>query len=233
MRTLSNRDFLELWERGTALHPLDRALLVLSAALPGERYDTLALWPLGSRNAALKNLHCACFGSTLEGWIACPQCGERLEFSIDASSIDSNVIHNDAGPDNLTINGRTFRPLNSRDLAAIANAPNEHTAALQLLPQCCLQDAEFSEDDLEFIGAQLAQADPLAETLLDFACAACGHRWHEPLDIAAWLWSEIEARARRLLLDVHALAGAYGWSETEILSLSESRRALYLEMVQA
>lgn len=233
MRTLSNRDFLELWERGAALHPLDRALLVLSAALPGERHDTLALWPLGSRNAALKNLRCACFGPTLEGWIACPQCGERLEFSIDASSIDSNVRNNDAESGGLTINGRTFRPLNSRDLAAIANAPNEHTAALQLLRECCLQDAEFSEDDLEFIGRRLAQADPLADTLLEFACAACGHRWPEPLDISEWLWSEIEARARRLLLDVHALASAYRWSETEILSLSESRRALYLEMVQA
>lgn len=233
MRTLSNRDFLELWERGSALHPLDRALLVLSTALPGERYDSLAMWPLGSRNAALKNVRCACFGPTLEGWIACPQCGERLEFSIDATSIDSDAPHNDAQADDLRMNGHTFRPLNSRDLAAIANAPNEHAATLQLAHQCCLQDAEFSEDDLEVIGTQLAQADPLSETLLNFACATCGHRWHEPLDIAEWLWSEIEARARRLLLDIHALATAYGWSETEILSLSESRRALYLEMVQA
>jgi hypothetical protein len=41
------------------------------------------------------------------------------------------------------------------------------------------------------------------------------------------------ARARRLLIEVHSLASAYGWSETDILSMSEPRRALYLEMVQA
>jgi len=38
---------------------------------------------------------------------------------------------------------------------------------------------------------------------------------------------------RRLLVEVHALASAYGWSEQEILSLSDARRRLYLEMVQA
>ena len=76
-------------------------------------------------------------------------------------------------------------------------------------------------------------SDPLAETLVNLRCAECGHQWEEELDIAAWLWVEIEARARRLLFDVHTLATAYGWSEHEILSLSEPRRTLYLEMVQA
>ncbi|HUD55174.1 MAG TPA: hypothetical protein VMR02_08095 [Terracidiphilus sp.] len=45
--------------------------------------------------------------------------------------------------------------------------------------------------------------------------------------------TQIEARARRLLYEVHTLAAAYGWSEREILSLSAPRRALYLEMVRA
>ena len=43
----------------------------------------------------------------------------------------------------------------------------------------------------------------------------------------------MEAHARRLLLDVHQLASAYGWSEMEILSLSATRRNAYLEMVRA
>jgi hypothetical protein len=53
------------------------------------------------------------------------------------------------------------------------------------------------------------------------------------LDLPAFLWTEIEAQVRRLLLDIHTLAVAYGWSEREILSLSDARRRLYLEMVQA
>jgi hypothetical protein len=115
----------------------------------------------------------------------------------------------------------------------VAAEIDERAAAHKLLRLCCAEESEFTDEELEALSQRLASIDPVAETLLDFACAACGHRWQEPLDIAAWFWAEVEARARRLLYDVHTLAVAYGWTEREILSLSEPRRALYLEMVQA
>ena len=90
MRTLSNLDFLELWERGSRLHPLDRALLALEATLPHEPDDVLADWPLGKRNAALVRFRGACFGQTLEGWVSCPQCDERLEFALDTEAFADN-----------------------------------------------------------------------------------------------------------------------------------------------
>ncbi|WP_058187115.1 hypothetical protein [Terracidiphilus gabretensis] len=235
MRTLSNLDFLELWERGAVLHPLDRALLAISMAAPGEDYGTLAAWPLGRRNVALNQLHRACFGQMLTGWVACPECSERLEFSLDAEKLYGDV-QEIAGE--IVIDGRRFRPLTSRDLAGVVNESNEQAAALKLMRQCCLDSGEFdgstfSLEEIDAISEQLAQADPLAETLLELQCAECGHCWNEPLDMAAWLWTEVEARARRLLLDVHTLAATYGWSEAEILSLSEQRRGLYMEMVRA
>ncbi|MGC2618807.1 MAG: hypothetical protein WA414_07165 [Acidobacteriaceae bacterium] len=230
MRALTNPDLLYLWERGSRLHPLDRALLALSTAEPGEPYAALADWPLGRRNAALAQLRRACFGSALTGWVACPQCGERLEFSIDARMLPQP---GDEAAAQLTVDGRRFRPLTSRDLASVAGEMDERAAARKLLRRCCEDGLDFSDDDVEGLGELLAEADPLAETLLDFSCAACEHRWQEPLDVGEWLWAEIEARARRLLYDVHALAAAYGWTEREILSLSEPRRAVYLDMVQA
>jgi hypothetical protein len=50
-------------------------------------------------------------------------------------------------------------------------------------------------------------------------------------DMPAYFWSEIQMGARRLLQEVHALASAYGWRESEILMLSAARRRAYLEMV--
>ena len=50
-------------------------------------------------------------------------------------------------------------------------------------------------------------------------------------DILSFFWGEIQICARRLLREVHALASAYGWTESEILSLSTTRRHAYLEMV--
>jgi hypothetical protein len=43
----------------------------------------------------------------------------------------------------------------------------------------------------------------------------------------------MEARAKRLLAEVHLIASAYGWSEAEILGLSRARRDFYLDMVRA
>jgi hypothetical protein len=230
MRAITNSGLLDLWERGSGLHLLDRALLAIAVAEPGEPYDALADWPLGKRNAALARLRRACFGSVLTGWVSCPQCGERLEFSLDAGLLWEQRSE---AAGQFTADGRSFRPLTSRDLASVANENDERAAAHKLLHLCCAGGGEFTEEELESLGELLAEADPLAETLLDFNCAACDHRWQEPLDIAAWLWAEIDARARRLLHDVHTLAAAYGWTEREILSLDEPRRALYLEMVQA
>jgi hypothetical protein len=78
----------------------------------------------------------------------------------------------------------------------------------------------------------MAQADPMAEILLTLRCPVCDNEWSAALDIATFLWAEIEARAKRILFEVHALASAYGWTEKEVLSLSEHRRALYMGMVQ-
>jgi hypothetical protein len=230
MRALTNPDILDLWERGSSLHPLDRALLALAVAEPGEPYGALADWPLGRRNVALARLRRECFGSALTGWVACPRCGERLEFSFDAGML---LEEGSDAAAQLSVDGRSFRPLTSRDLASVAAEIDERAAAHKLLRRCCAEESNFTDEELEVLGERLAETDPTAETLLDFACAACGHRWREPLDIAAWLWAEIEARARRLLYDVHTLAAAYGWTEREILSLSEPRRAHYLELVQA
>jgi hypothetical protein len=47
------------------------------------------------------------------------------------------------------------------------------------------------------------------------------------------LWMRLQLAAERLLLDVDALARAYGWSEAQVLALPPLRRAAYLQMVGA
>ena len=133
----------------------------------------------------------------------------------------------------IAVGGHIFRLPNSHDLASVAHEKDTDIAARRLLHACCVDQTDLSGVDIDTVGERLAEADPLVETLVSLNCAECGNQWDEPLDIAAWLWEEMEARSRRLLLDVHTLATAYGWSEREILLLSEPRRALYLEMVQA
>lgn len=232
MRVLSGADFLYLWEHGFGLHPLDRALLALSAALPETPPESLADWPLGRRNSALAELRCTCFGPNLWGQISCPRCAEDLEFQMDGQAL----VRKEPESAPIVVSRCSFRLPTSRDLARAARETDLRLAVVQLVESCCMEGggaADWPDEDLETIGEKMALVDPMAEVGLTFNCAKCGHQWDEHLDIASFFWMEIETRAKRLLVEVHSLATAYGWTEKEILSLSEPRRQLYLDMARA
>jgi hypothetical protein len=232
MRAPTNHEVLGVWERGQGMHPLDRGLLALGVASPDVEWERLAEMPLGRRNRSLVDLRTACFGPQLAGWLPCPGCEDKLEFELDAS-IFSGVETAGVG---LTIEaaGRTYRLPDSRSLAAAAREGDPETAVTRLLESCITRGgAGWTEDEIREIGEKMASADPLARPTLSLECAGCGTKWDEPLDLVAFFWAEVEAKARRLLMEVHRLASAYGWSEAQILGLSEQRRALYLEMVWA
>jgi hypothetical protein len=78
----------------------------------------------------------------------------------------------------------------------------------------------------------MAAADPQADLRLDVTCPSCGTGWEVPFDAGSFLWSEVEAWARRTLLEVHQLAAAYGWNEAEVLALGPRRRQAYLELIR-
>ena len=241
MHALSNADFLSLWERGRPLHPLDRGLLAIHTAFPETHGESVADWTLGRRNRALVELRSSCFGPALQCWTACPKCGEKIELNLAADVIAPQEAHDQQPEQIVTVNGEAFRLPTSRDLARVARemAPELDlaAAAVHLLRACQVAEEpaekNWSQEELETIGESMAEADPLAEILLGFECPACSSTCSEALDLPTFLWAEIDALVRRLLLEVHTLASAYGWSEREILSLSDARRRLYLEMVQA
>ncbi|HYH79042.1 MAG TPA: hypothetical protein VEX86_04575, partial [Longimicrobium sp.] len=132
-----------------------------------------------------------------------------------------------------------FRLPDSRDLAAAAGCRSAGEARRVLAARCVLEAEAPADaaDDLpdEVIAAmseRMAVAAPDAELSLALECPACGHAWDAVLDVAAFFWAELSARARRLLREIDLLARAYHWSETEILALTPARRRAYIELVQ-
>lgn len=224
---------LDLWERGAGLHPIDQGLMLLGAVNPEVSYESLAEWPLGLRNCALAELRCTVAGANLQGWVSCPECEEKLEFEMDGRALVAPPEI--TSKQSLTVRGHSFRLPTSRDLALALRETDEGLAAVRLLENCRLDAGEaatWSDADIEAIEDGMAAADPMAETRLTFQCSNCAHEWDEPLDVVSFVWTGIEAMAKRILGEIHSLASAYGWTETEILSLSERRRSLYLEMVR-
>lgn len=236
MRALSNSELLDVWEHGSILHPLDRAMLALHAVLPETSPAIIADWSLGRRNKALIEFHCASFDRNLNGWSACANCGEKMEFAIDGRELASRSIAQAEEKDLISFNGRCFRLPTTRDLSEAAREEDPNAAAFCLAERCCTtpqQPTDWSADDIDQLGEIMSMADPLAEVRIALCCPSCSHESSETIEIASFIWSEIEVRARRLMWEVHAVASVYGWTEKEILSMSPVRRASYVEMVQA
>lgn len=239
MRPLSAADLLSVWEQGCDLHGVDQALLVLRYACPEYLDETLAKLSLGQRDALLLKVRQGMFGDRLEAYTECPGCQERLEFSTSCYTLLVEDQPQELAEKTITVEGVQFnlRPPDSRDAAIAATSNNLEAATRALLARCVTQ-ANDSETGTEAVPAsvrsaiagELAVIDPQAEVLLDLSCPSCGHRWQGLFDIASFLWTEIRARARRLLQEIDALARAYGWAEADILGMSETRRRLYVHM---
>ena len=98
-------------------------------------------------------------------------------------------------------------------------------------PRYLVSSNDLSKDVVAGLIAHMAECDNQAEVILSLECPECGHCWQLIFDIVSFFWSEISAQAKRLLNEVHTMAMAYGWRETDILSMSATRKQFYLEMI--
>lgn len=226
-RSLTSSGILAAWEAGIGRRPLDRAIAILWAAgIPGD----LAALPMAERDRSLLHVRAATFGLTLEARADCPACGEELEMMFDAQALVSALVVPE--PEVLRIRGEEFciRSLTSHDVAAAASASEGEVRDLlcrRLTGRDTLPDTMLP-DLYDAISCREAEGELTAH----FTCSICQMEWQEVLDIADFLWAEVDAGARRLLGEIAEIASAFGWSEREILGLSEGRRMVYLDLAR-
>jgi hypothetical protein len=241
MRPPSAADVVAIWERGVTQRPLEWALTVL-AHCTGEPRAKLAALGIGERDARLFAIHAHLFGARLDAYAECPRCAERLEYVVAGDDFFGRTEPGTEAAALALASGDVslrLRLPDSCDLAAIG-ACADPAEARKLLAHRCVAEAsrdgipirvvELSDATIDAISARLAAADPRADQLIDLICPSCAHAWQVALDVERFLWAKINALAKRLLREIHVLARAYGWSEHDILALSATRRAIYLEM---
>jgi hypothetical protein len=243
MHLLSAAELLRVWERGLTQRPVERALELLGAACPELSPDALARLTIGRRDSILLTLRTWTFGPRMSGVIPCARCGERLELTLDSAGLQAAPNGAETPEISLEMLGYEirFRPPNSVDVATCAGLDLAAIRA-QLLARCVIEARSESrsvaadqlpEDCVQAMIERITEADPQADIQVDISCPGCSYRWRQPFDIVSFFWSEIDGWARRALREVHILASAYGWSESEILGLTPLRRQLYLEMAGA
>lgn len=243
MRSLTAHQILQFWEIGQSQHPIDRALTLLSFAIPQKSMDELASLSIGLRDAYLLTLRELTIGSQMESYTECPKCGERLEFTLNVADVrvpEAMLVTQTeytlvSDPYQLQ-----FRLPNSKDLAAVVGCQDLNAARHLIGKRCVLRSkcdgvdiayGDLPETVITHLAERMTEYDPQAEVLLNMTCPACGHDWQILFDIVAFFCRELNAQAKRLLQEVHILARFYGWSEADILSMSGARRQFYLDLV--
>src|SRR5207245_2864393 len=101
------------------------------------------------------------------------------------------------------------------DLLIVAQDPE--AAAGDTLLKLCVKRAVFQGSEVTLEAASLPEevvraasvamqkVDQQAHVEVALQCPACPNQWSQPFDIAAYLWSEIDDWAQRLLLEIHVL----------------------------
>jgi len=231
---------LAAWEEGVTQPALRRALILLGMARP-ER--SAAEWnhvSIGERDRTLFRIREELFGSRIEATAECPRCGERLELAFGTNDICAGDAEPPAPHESLRLERAgyevVYRLPTTADLSEMGAGEGRN-----VLLKRCVEVARFGVQDVDAeglpdevvtaIAAGMAEADPQAEVRIAVTCPSCSNEWSPMFDIVGFLWGEIEDWAERLLLDVHALASAYGWSERDIVAMSPRRRRFYLDMV--
>lgn len=240
MRVLSAQEIVSVWEWGRDREASEQALGFLAVAYPGASLEELANLTIGRRDARLLAMRERTLGPLLQGSAECPNCAERLEYTLNSE--DLRVGEGDPGNEHELESDAyqvRFRMPNSHDLFSASRCADTSEARLDLLRHCVVEarhkdklvdPTALPESVTTQLAGQMEDLDPQAEILLGLACTGCDYRWTIVLDIASFFFTEISVLAKRLALEVHTLARAYGWSEADILAMSPARRSLYLEM---
>jgi hypothetical protein len=201
-------------------------LTLLAAARPDLLAEDLLRLPIGRRDAEILALREENFGSRFSGITRCPRCDEQVEIEFDSDHVRADAP--DAEPQ-LAIGGVRFRLPDSSDLIAVSRASGDPRALL--LARCTIE-GQPDESTVATMLARMEEADPQANIQLTISCPTCKTVFERPFDIVAYVWTEIVAWASRIVREVHLLATAYGWRESEILAMTPWRRQLYLELLQ-
>jgi hypothetical protein len=242
MRALSAAELLNVWERGFAQPPAERALTLLEAACPELSAESIAKLTVGDRDLRLFTLREWTFGSQLLCLTTCTGCGEQLELSFRAGDLFAHEAGDPDGYFSLPVDEYelTFRLPNSLDLLGLSRL-TDVASGRQMLLEKCISKAECRGEEvaiaqlppfvLDAVAGRMGELDKSGDVQLSLSCPQCSQTSQAIFDIESFFWREISAWANRILREVHALASAYGWRESDILGMTAWRRQVYLNLI--
>ena len=247
LRPLCGADELALEESGKL--PAQRVTALLAAVLqsigvvrPVGAVEVRRL-TVGDRERLVLALHAASFAPQVECLVTCAACGATVEIALDLREVlapgDGTwaPAEGSADADGLTLRYRLPTGADQERAAALATV--DATAAETALLGACLCSVTAAHgvaapsDPARLLAALeevLRVSDPDAEIVVAAPCPECGAQQRTIPDAHALLSGALQ-QTGSVLADVHRLAAAYHWSETDILRLPTARRRRYLALL--
>ena len=165
----------------------------------------------------------------------CAACGARFDFELPLAAVPRGP----AGPGfpevevHTSLGLRRFEAPNGHHEEAMA-ARRDDDPRRVFATLCSLADEpaadmdRFVEEDLERIDAALEAISPDIADGVDVTCPDCGEPARVRIDPLTFAFP----RSDTILRDVHVIAGAYRWSEADILALPSARRRAYVALIR-
>jgi len=205
----------------------------------GAELPEQVLWalPVGRRTQVLAALSALSGAPSFERELVCPAegCGEAVVLALPVADLLDAGAAATGGPVVVEHEGRELRlrlPTGD-DLRRWAEAPPTDAEMLAALADSPVPAEEVSPGLVAAAEEALAAADPLVDVRVATACPACGRAIEVPFDVEAEALARLDRAQRRLLAEVARLAGAFHWSEREVLELPAWRRRRYLDLLAA
>ncbi len=212
---------LDLVAQGESLTLLERAVFLLSSVHSELSVTSAWDWTVGERDRVIWQAWRQNYNNVIEAVSACPDCGERVEFTLPADFKPPAATSDMAEVD---IDGHRciFRLPTSRDLLSV------EANGFDLLIEGELTE-KITQKDIE---TALEVADPGLDTVISHNCPACATEWLQSFDVVRFIWQDCVQRSEDLLQDINTIASGYGWTEAEILALSAQRRNRYVALIR-
>jgi hypothetical protein len=214
-------------------------MALAALALGDERPDAVTDLSVGHRDLLLFDLRSRLFGDALDIATSCPSCSTSVELGLSSSAMLQALPPASTGRVSVGKRNLVLRSVTCADLAAMQGLDLAESRAF--LARSCVatgQDVagvrdEEDEQIVTAVAAELATMEPASDLQLVIDCPACATVWRDTFDVVDFLWLELDAWAYRILYDVQLLAGAYGWTEPDVLALPGWRRQYYAEALGA
>jgi hypothetical protein len=244
MRPLHASELLTVWEEGLDQPLLEKTLRLLGRACSVDNPGEIGRLSIGERDVRLLALREWMFGPTLRNVANCPVCKQPAEWETSTGNLRLQTLPADLTvktflleKDDFTIR---FRLPDSQDVSKAIIDPAYRSDEKKILLDCILEASDpdgkcdprsLPDPVWDTLAQRMSEEDPQADIRMNIRCPSCSYEWEVRFDIMSFLWAEIHNWAHRILQEVFTLGRSFGWSEKDILNMSDRRRQTYLQLL--